>query len=313
MTLLQLRYFIAVAETGNVSKAANDLFVSRPTISRALHELEDEFCMSLFSRTNSGMVLTEEGRFFYEKCLAIQRKSDVLEAQMHSIHEKMMPTASRTVKLCITPATSITTFPRLYRELHAEYPDINVITMEYSQVQARSTLEDGTIDFHLASDVHWGSLPPGFRVLELEENDFVLCVSAKHRLASKEHVTIADIKDEPIACFDQYYYYESYLENRYSENGLIPNVVLRSYQLSSIKDFVAEGLACGAMMRGALDDGETVIAIPFDPPKKWTMALVWNASVPRNTACRDFLTFIQGFKARLAAERASADGEEPLP
>ncbi len=305
MTLLQTRYFAAVAETGNISRAAKNLSVSRPTISRALHELEDEFGMPFFNRTDSGLLLTEEGRFFYEKCVEILHRSEVLEAQMHSLYEKMMPTASRTVKLCITPATSITLFPRLCRELQAEYPDINLVTMEYGQRQARATLEDGTLDFHLASDVHWGCLQQSFRYLELGTNDIVFCVSSKHRLANRTSVTIEDIKDEPLACFDQYYFYESYTEKRFAEKGMVANIVFRSFQLSAIREMVASGLACTAMMRGSIDDGKTIVGLPFEPVNKWTTALVWNTAVPRNSACKDFLKFAQGFRERIDAEKTA--------
>ncbi len=310
MTLLQIKYLAAVAETGNISKAANNLFVSRPTISRAIHDIEEEFGLPLFIRTSSGLQLTEDGKYLNEKCLEILHRSEVLETQMHSIREKLMPTASRTVKICITPATSITLFPKMYSELQAEFPDIDVVTMEYSHLQARGMLEDGSIDFHLASDIKLGSLPPNFRYLELQTNDFVLYVSSNHHLAGKTVVNVDDIKDEPIACFDQYYYYESYLESRYIEKGLVPNIVFRSFQLSAIREMVASGLASTAMMRGVLDDGINIVALPLDPPCKWVTGLVWNSAVPHNTAFDDFLTFSRGFVSRGSADKPSGLSEE---
>ncbi len=308
MTLLQLKYFIAVAETGNVSKAAGELFVSRPTISRALRELEDEFGVSLFERTNVGLVLTEDGRFFYEKCRELVRKSDTLESQMHAIRERLMPTASRTVKLCLSPTTSLTVFPQLYRELMREYPDIDVVPIEYGAVQARTALEEGTIDFHLASDVGWGHPPASFRSLELYRKEFVFCVSKDNPLAKKSFVTIEDIKNEPIACFNQYYYYESYLESRFTENGLTPNVVFRTFQLSALREMVAANLACAALMQGAIDDGEEIVGLTFKPVRYWTAAITWNDAAPRNSACEDFLRFAKDFAERFRAAHTGEGG-----
>ncbi|MBR5382059.1 MAG: LysR family transcriptional regulator [Oscillospiraceae bacterium] len=310
MTLLQLKYFIAVAETGNVSKAAGELFVSRPTISRALREIEDEFGVPLFERTNAGLVLTEDGRFFHEKCREIVRKSDLLESQMHAIKESLMPTASRTVKLCVSPTTSLTVFPQLYRELREEYPDIDVVPMEYGAIQARAALEEGTIDFHIASDVSWGEPPATFRSLELYKKEFVFCVSKDNPLAKKSFVTIEDVKDEPIACFNQYYYYKSYLESRFAKSGLVPNVVFRTFQLSALREMVASNLACAALMQGAIDDGRDVIGLTFKPVQYWTAAITWNAAAPRNSACEDFLRFAQGFSERFRAEQSVKGGAE---
>ena len=83
MTLLQMKYFSTVCETGNISKAASILFVSRVTISRSIKELEEEFGFPLFSRLSSGLVMTEQGKILYENgeytTIDLQRVRHMLE------------------------------------------------------------------------------------------------------------------------------------------------------------------------------------------------------------------------------------------
>ena len=135
-------------------------------------------------------------------------------------------------------------------------------------------------------------------------------MSVNHPLASRKYLTVDDIKDEPIVCFDKYYYYEAYLEKLYVEKKLSPKIVFRSFQLSAIREMVAAGVGCTAMMRGPLNDGKAITCVPIMPKRVWTTALVWNSAVPHNTACDDFLKFMHDFKDQLDAEAAGQANTE---
>ena len=88
MTLLQVQYFREVARTGNITNAADELYVSRPAVSRAMRDLEKEFGIALFRRPNTGLSLTETGCTFYEPCNDIQDCINELEAQFATLKEK---------------------------------------------------------------------------------------------------------------------------------------------------------------------------------------------------------------------------------
>ena len=64
MTLKQLQYIITVAETGNITEAAKKLFLAQPSLTASIHELEKEYGISIFSRSNKGIELTPEGEEF---------------------------------------------------------------------------------------------------------------------------------------------------------------------------------------------------------------------------------------------------------
>ena len=64
MTLQQLKYVITVAETGTITEAANKLYISQPSLTNAIHELEKEMNIVIFNRTNKGISLSREGNDF---------------------------------------------------------------------------------------------------------------------------------------------------------------------------------------------------------------------------------------------------------
>jgi len=297
MTLLQIKYLVAVVESGNVSRAANELYVSRPAVSRSLRELEEEFGLPLFYRTNTGLVLTDEGRYFYEKCEQILKMSDTLDTQMRLIREKSLFPPNRTIRLGITPTTSVILFADLYKELMAKHPDIEIITLEYSTQQSRQALENGTMDIHLTADTQLNSYPPGYQLMKFFDTVLAIHVSKDHHLAEKEVVTVEDIKDEPLAYLMKYYQNENKLADLFAEAGYTPNIRFRTIQLSTIRKLVREKLGCAALMYGAIDDVRNVVAIPISPPVVFTIGLVWNQTILHSNAFDDFLSFAGQYRA----------------
>lgn len=79
MTLQQLKYVITVAETGTITEAANRLYVSQPSLTNAIHELEKEMNIVIFNRTNKGITLSKEGDNFLGYARQVLEQAAILE------------------------------------------------------------------------------------------------------------------------------------------------------------------------------------------------------------------------------------------
>ena len=88
MTLQQLKYIIAVAGTGTITEAANRLYISQPSLTNAIHELEDEMNIVIFNRTNKGITVSREGEIFlgYARQVVEQHQQDRQHAQPFQVH-----------------------------------------------------------------------------------------------------------------------------------------------------------------------------------------------------------------------------------
>ena len=81
MTLQQLRYVVMVAEKGTISKAAQELFISQPSLTNAIKELENEMQITIFNRTNKGIVISNEGEEFLGYARQVLDQANLLESK----------------------------------------------------------------------------------------------------------------------------------------------------------------------------------------------------------------------------------------
>lgn len=79
MTLQQLKYVITVANTGTITEAANRLFISQPSLTNAIHELEKEMNITIFNRTNKGISISKEGEDFLGYARQVLEQAAILE------------------------------------------------------------------------------------------------------------------------------------------------------------------------------------------------------------------------------------------
>lgn len=300
MTLLQVQYFREVARTGNITSAADGLYVSRPAVSRAMRDLEKEFGITMFRRSNTGLALTEAGCTFYEACNDIQGRIAELEAQLAELKEKGK---NQDIRLGLTPFTGIAIFPKFYWEFKKAYPDINFIILEHSHQQSRLMMEDGSMDAFFTT--HTEGLSDNIGSLVLTQTQLVFCASASHPLAGYTSVSIDDIKDEPLVYMEEGMQREKEIMKCYRQIGRTPNIMLRTGQQNTLHDIVAEGIAASIQLHGSIDDGESVIGIPLDPPIRFQISLIWNRQAEERDAIKALRSFALKWrtKARKAFEK----------
>jgi DNA-binding transcriptional LysR family regulator len=186
LDLRLVRYFIAVAEHRHFGRAAAELRVAQPSLSRQVRQLETQLGARLLDRTPQGTRLTEAGEVFLPRARALLRSATQAAAATHAAAEPSRLIVGCTPGLIITP---------LMRNLRRNYPDADVQTLHLDWNEARDALLDHRVDgvvtrLPLRTD--------GLHVTILYDEPRALLVPLDHRLAGKESVTLDDIADEPI-------------------------------------------------------------------------------------------------------------------
>ncbi len=204
MTLQQLRYIVTVAETGNITEAAKRLFISQPSLTNAIRELEKEMQVTIFNRTNKGVVVSNEGDIF----LAYARQ--VLE-QVGLMEEKFLNVKEQSPKFsvsCQHYSFAVNAFVDIIQKFDANQYDFTL-----RETQTHEIIEDIA---HLKSEI--GILyvsskneeiilklikQKGLEFQELFIAKPHVFISAKHPLAKKKTIALEDLEEYPYLSFEQ--------------------------------------------------------------------------------------------------------------
>ena len=195
MTLNQLRYFCTASRCHSITKAAEELYVTQPTVSVAIRDLEIEFGISLFYRKGNQLILTQEGESLYEKATYILQYCNELQADYSSMARVKPP-----LRIGIPPMLSTVFFPELLIAFHQEHPEIALLLEEYGSVRACNLVQDDTLDLALVNMEQYNI--DKFHNAILANDQIVFCVSNDHRLADKEVVTTKEMSKESLIFFN---------------------------------------------------------------------------------------------------------------
>ncbi|BEU98684.1 LysR family transcriptional regulator (plasmid) [Acidovorax sp. DW039] len=142
MDIRQLKYFVAVANARNFTRASELLHIAQPPLSRQIQLLEEELGVQLILRNSRPLRLTEAGRMFYEQALQILNRVDQLKATTRQIGLNQQQTLS----IGFVASTLYGGLPMLVRKLRQSYPDVGIQLVELTSQQQFAALKSGRID-----------------------------------------------------------------------------------------------------------------------------------------------------------------------
>ena len=243
MTIAKLQQFLAVCQFQSVTRAAEFLHISQPSVSGTIRELEHEFQVNLFRHEGRRLVLTAEGSFLREHAQQLIRQFDELSWQMEDLRNQ-----KNRFRIGIPPMSGTIFFPQLYQAFQRENPEITLLITECGSLHAEKLLARGELDLAMAT------LPappsPEFSYLRLARTQLMLCVSPAHRLANAPSVDISMLRDEPLVLFGTDTAPSRAVLSLFAERQLRPNVLLYSSQLSMIQQFISDGTAAAGAGAG---------------------------------------------------------------
>lgn len=213
MTLNQLRYFCMASRCHSITKAAEELYVTQPTVSVAIRDLEIEFGVSLFSRKGNQLILTREGEEFYQKANYILQYCNELQADYSNLSRVRPP-----IRIGIPPMLSTVFFPELLLAFSEEHPEIAVSLEEYGSVRACNLVQDDTLDLALVNMEQYNI--DKFHHAVLADDQVVFCVAKNHPLAGREVVSIQDMAKQPLIFFNADSVQNQLLKLRFELEGI---------------------------------------------------------------------------------------------
>lgn len=284
-----MRYFQTVCQYGSITRAAEELFVSQPTISFCIKELEDEFGIKLFHRRHNRLQLTVEGAFFHDKVSYILQAVDTLATQM-----KDMGNNHNHVKIAVPAMISTFLFPQMFNAYKELYPDVELEMLETGSLQARKLVDANSVD--LGITILDNAVDDAYNLLPLVSTELVFCVNKNHPLANAEKISFKELADEHIILFKADSYQNIYIKRAFSEVGVTPNIMLYSSQLFTIKKFLSYGNAGAFLYRQVAEIDKDLVCIPLDTPIMQNVVLIWSKNTSLYSDAENFIQFAKQFK-----------------
>lgn len=223
MELRQLKYFITIATTKSYSAAAKSLFVTQPTLSWNIQQLEEEFNSHLFFQTKQGLQLTEHGEKLFDHGQRVLKEYERLMEDMQIINRQ-----KKTLKVGITVLFVIQYMEQIVR-FTSMNPEVELSFVQSGSVEVQKMLARDEIDIGLVSFPNYESTIEIER-LKTSHSSYTVSVVLPfdHPLAQKKAITVKDLKGYSICAFSDDYVLGNILYARCKEYGFHPNVIFKN-------------------------------------------------------------------------------------
>jgi DNA-binding transcriptional LysR family regulator len=248
----RLVYFRAVAHLEHMSRAATELGITQPALSRAIARLEHEIGAELFERRGRAIRLTRGGVAFLRH---VERALDAIETGRRDVLELASADAAL-VSLGFLRTLGAALVPQLVRRFAAEHPNVRFAFAQNNGAALEAMLLAGDVAMTLTVG------PPAHAALRWERvtsQRFVLIVPPEHRLAARAAVTLTDLRDETFVSFKPGHAVRDFTDGLCRRVGFTPRLAFEADESNSIRGFVNAGFGIALVPQtGTVDDAPSI-------------------------------------------------------
>ena len=270
MDLRHLRYFVSVAQAGGVSRAASQIRLSQPALSRQIHDLENELGVALFERAGRSVHLTGAGEDLLAYARRVLSEAEALRERARALHRG----DSGVLHVGATPQSLQRLFPTVLKRFHGILPDVEVRLTEGPRSMMIDMIQKGAL--HLAFAAYHPDLRAGSRIVAVLP---LLAVSDGERLGRARTVEVRELEDVPLLLLQRGYGSQEIFEAACRVAHIQPRVFLESNAPATLLALAKAG--CGVAILPAtvsLRSGDFYIQslVQDGTPLEFRAAVHWN-------------------------------------
>ena len=290
MTLDQLRYFSAVCKCGSISRGAETLNISQPSVSNAIANLEKEFGVELFTRHHKRLILTEEGLRLSEMAESLLVQADGIVSTMEQLGKK-----NKVLRLGVPPMIGSLVLPVIFNHHFCLYPSVQVRIVEDDYSGLKRLLEDNQIDMAFLPHTQPFESQLGSEPLAVLQN--VCFVNKDHPLSSRKSIRLKELQNERLVLFKNSFFQTERILGEFSRLSCQPQIALYTAQLSTMQKMIISSNAIGFMFEFLTKSTPELVGIPLDPPMTTQVSLVWKKSRPISADMKNLIAFTRHLAA----------------
>ncbi|OSQ38491.1 LysR substrate-binding domain-containing protein [Thalassospira mesophila] len=291
-SIKQLKYLVALAETGHFGRAAEACFITQPSLSAAISELENLLGAQLVERNKRQVLITALGQEVVSRARHILREVDELTVVAHAANQPLVGP----INIGVIPTIGPYLLPDVMGRLRAGFPKLQPFLREDQTSKLVNLLLAGKLDLALIA------LPieeNGLEDMDLFEDRFVFACSPDNPLTSKKHINIDDIKDEKLLLLEDGHCLRDQALEICQRAGWSKSADFQANSLSTLVQMVAAGIGSTLLPEMALEvearRRDSIAILPFENPVPVRrIGLVWRRSSARKAEYRKLGAYLRG-------------------
>lgn len=286
MTLPYMQYFVCICDMGSTSKAAEVLHVSQSALSQTIKNLEQEYHVSLFTRTSKGLIPTEAGLLLKRHCQQVLQSVSDMEREM----KELVGREIGTVNLGVSTMLSGTVAPQV---LACVMDRLKLNLSLGNQFQLMKEMDAGRVDFVISILEDVKSMERSYRLICLgHAPPLVLCISESNPIAGKENPTLEELLELPLIRMNNSHHISKIFDNL----GKKPNYVVSCNLISAVQGMIRQDIGVGFLGLDVARSCPGIRYFPVNALEPVDIYLICRPGVEKTRAGRDFLSLMHTFQ-----------------
>lgn len=298
MDIQQLRYFLVNSQKLNYTKAAEQLFISRQALSKAIHELEKELGAPLFIRDGGKLQLTPLGQQLSANAISVIDSFAELE---FSIQNWTRQKKSR-LAVAIGLGSLNVLYPRLFTDFQKKNPEISLSLEECSDQEVRERVESEQVNMGILSCSFKKILK--FDSCLIQQGQIYLQVSKDNALATKDYIELSDLKEQPFISLGKECDMHDLFVEKCSEEGFTPNFIMITKDSNLANNMVLrnQGISFGHIQTLSMAANPSIRMIPLQiKDATWGTYIISEKGVERHPSAQMLIRYLSAANKYLDA------------
>lgn len=286
MELRHLQYIAEIVRCSSFTKAAENLNVTQPTISKMIQNLENELNADIFVRNGRQIQLTDVGEAILKYSGPILQMFENLKTEINDL--TFLNKGS--IRIGLPPMAGSSFFPDVIKKFQDRYPGITMKMVEDGARKIEESIEEGLLDAGILL------LPVNQAVFDwfpIFNDRLKVVMHPAHPLADREQIELAELEQERFILFNSNFTLHDRIKNACRSAGFVPRIVSESSQWDLIREMVRADLGIAFLPDTIcrLLDPDKVKAIPLVPEIPWQPVMAWRRKGYQSLAAREWIAF----------------------
>lgn len=286
LDIKHLQYFLEVAKYKSFSRAADQLFITQPTISKMIKNLEEELGIILFKRSRKQLILTDAGKVILEQAKQIDQAFHNLGTQI----DQLSGLQRGHIRIGLPPIFDAKRLLKIIGLFHEQHPGITFQLVENGSKKIEEAVETNLLDLGVVV------LPTNnetFDYFPFIEEDLKLIIPTSHRFAYREQVELEELAEESFILFNKDFVLNDRILLSCNNAGFHPTVISESTQQVFIEQMVANKLGIALLPESVCRHlPKNIRSIEVINPKiRWKLAVIWRKNQYLSFAAKEWLRF----------------------